>query len=264
MERSTLTTDKSLCSRKSMILNWQLSLQIMEEEDMGTLLIWTQERLFTGMSIKTLLTTTAELNMMFCQEEMAHLFAQIIEFQQLELTQRPYLIKKQLKELLPQSDLKLHLLPQPPLLIYSTLGKESRSQTQLERPTSFLTGNSGTAETICLSKTRKRLPSTLIREDKWLITRERRLTLCLLLTRRQWQISLKMKFSRMEFIVTLTSLQTSFTLTISSLMPKHGSILNNLSITLIHRLTLKPIQPKLIMCSMSISNIFHFASAEIS
>ena len=55
-----------------------------------------------------------------------------------------------------------------------TLGKESRFQTLQEKPTSFPTGNFKRAKTTCLSTTRTSLPSTLIREDKWQITRGRR------------------------------------------------------------------------------------------
>ncbi len=165
--------------------------------------------------------------MMFCQEEMEDLFAQITEFQQLELTQRPCLIRKLPKEPLLQSDLRHPLLPLLPLLTYSTLGKGFRSPTLLGKLTSFLTGNSGTAETTCLSKTRKRLLSTLISEDKWLIIKERRLTLCLLLTRRKWPTSSKITSSRTAFTVTLTSLPISSTQTISSSTPKRGSIPSN-------------------------------------
>jgi len=108
-----------------------------------------------------------------------------------------------------------------------THGKESRSQILQEKQTSCQTGNFTTAETTCLSTTRRRQPSTLTREEPWLITKERRLTLCSLLTRRQSRIFLKTTFLRLDFIVILTLLKISFTLIISSSMLKHGSILSN-------------------------------------
>jgi len=128
-------------------------------------------------------------------------------------------IKKQLKE----PSLASLLLQ----ILNLTHGKESRSQILQEKPTSCQTGNFTTAETTCLSTKRRRQPSTLTREEQWLITKERRLTLCLLLTRRQSRIFLRIEYLRLDFIVILTLPKISSTLTISSLTLKHGSILDN-------------------------------------
>lgn len=193
--------------------------------------------------------------MMFCQEEMEDLSAQIIEFRQLELMQRLFLIKKPLKGPLLQSDHSHPLLPLLPLLIYSTLGKESRFPTLLGRPTLYQTGNFGTAKTTCLSTTRTSLLSTLTREDRWLITKERRSTLCLLLTKRQLPISSKTTSLRTDFTATSISLQISSTLTISSLTPKLGSILSNgntiptLKVILLRTHQTPPLQMTCLMCT---------------
>jgi len=145
-----------------------------------------------------------------------------------------------------------------------THGKESRSQILQEKQTSCQTGNFTTAETTCLSTTRRRQPSTLTREEPWLITKERRLTLCLLLTRKQSRIFLKTTFLRLDFIVILTLLKTFSTQTISSLTLKHGLILDNGSIILTQQLILIPqlAVPKLNRFLTSTSNGSPFATAE--
>ena len=190
---------------------------------MATQEILTQEKSLILLLMTDHHMTTVELNMTL---KLAMMELEIVQINLTMIDLFLFLLNSFMKLQLRDPSQTFPLMPQT-----LTLGKESRFQTLLVKLTLFPTGNSTRAKTTCSSTTRTRLPSTLIRRDKCLITRERRLTSCSPLTKRELLTSFETTSLRTGFTVTLTSLPISSTLTISFINLKHGLIPNSGSTT---------------------------------